>query len=68
MEYLEHHDMNEELRWMLASIRHLLHAKDYYGAFVFCLIAIEPFRAHHDLFRRTPDERIGSLAELRQHC
>lgn len=37
--------MNEELRWMLASITNLLQAKDYYGAFVMCLITIEPLAA-----------------------
>ncbi len=38
----EPRDMNEELRWMLASITHLLRARDYYGAFFMCLSAIEP--------------------------
>lgn len=33
--------MNEELRWMLASINRLLQAKDYFGGFVMCLIAID---------------------------
>lgn len=37
--------MNEELRWMLASITHLLQAGDFYGAFVMCLNAIEPLAA-----------------------
>lgn len=37
--------MNEELRWMLASITHLLQAKDYYGAFVMCLNTMEPLAA-----------------------
>lgn len=37
--------MNEELRWMLASITHLLQAEDFYGAFVMCLNAIEPLAA-----------------------
>ena len=25
-------------------------------------------RVHNELFRRTPDERFGSLVELWQHC
>lgn len=37
--------MNEELHWMLVSITHLLQAKDFYGAFVLCLNAIEPLAA-----------------------
>lgn len=37
--------MNEELRWMLTSIIHLLQAKDFYGAFATCLNAIEPLAA-----------------------
>jgi len=42
--------MNEELRWMLASIDNLLQAKDYYGAFAMCLNSIEPLAA-----KRYPD-------------
>lgn len=37
--------MSKDLGWMLTSINNLLQSKDYYGAFVMCLNAIEPLAA-----------------------
>lgn len=58
--------MNEDLRWMLVSIKNLLQARDYCGAFVFCLISIEAL-AHQRLPQLSPGERFRRfLHEARQ--